>query len=324
MPWAAAAAIGGALISADSSRSASNKQSDAARYSADIQKQMYDQTRSDYAPYREAGYSALGRLSDLLGLSGNTKAEGYGSLLDRFTGADLTNDPGYKFRLQQGQDALENSAAARGGLLSGAGGRALTEYGQNFASNEYQNAYNRFKSDQNDIFNRLSGVSGTGQTATQQVGQFGANYAGAAGNAAMQGANAAAAGQMAGANAFSNAFNYAGALGQRNYPLFGGSGYTQPGANGAYSNPYGDGMGIDPNNYLGGYQSAGDYSDPDLKEDVRLIGRRADGLGVYVFRYLWSLYERTGFMADEVESLYPQAVTRDPVGFLKVNYAMVP
>lgn len=325
----AAAVIGTGLASAaiasDSARSAANKQSGAAKDANKLQWDIFNQQREDQAPYRQAGYSALGRLSDLLGLSGNTKADGYGSLLDRFNGQDLQNDPGYQFRLQQGQDALENSAAARGGLFSGAAGKALTEYGQGFASNEYQNAYNRFKSDQNDTFNRLSGVAGTGQTATQQVGQAGQNYANQAGSNMIGGANAQAAAGLAQGNAWGGAFNQFGAMAQRGgMGNYFGSSYTTPGYNGAYSNPYGDGMGVDPNNYLGGYASAGDYSDPALKTDVVMVGRRDDGLGIYEFQYVWGGPRRVGLMADEVESLYPNAVSRDHAGYRLVDYSKVP
>lgn len=319
------AAVAGAAIAADASRSAGNKQADATRDANRVQWDIYEQQREDQTPYREAGYDALGRLSDLLGLSGNTKAQGYGSLLAKFSGDDLQDDPGYQFRLEQGKDALENSAAARGGLFSGAAGKALTEYGQGFASNEYLNAYNRFKSDQNDTFTRLSGIAGTGQTATQQVGQAGQNYANQYGSNAIGGANAQAASGMAQGNAFTGAINQIGAFGQQGgFGNLFGSSYTTPGPSGAYTNPYGSGAGVDPNNYLGGYASAGDYSDPGLKTDVVRIGVRDDGLGVYEFRYLWSGEKKFGLMADEVEKRYPHAVSRDPVGFSKVDYSKVP
>lgn len=105
----------------------------------------------------------------------------YGSLLRSFTANDFQTDPGYQFRIEQGQKQLEGSAAARGGLLSGAAAKALTKYNQDFASNEYSNAYNRFNNDQNTIFNRLAGISGVGQTATNQLQSAGSNAASAMG-----------------------------------------------------------------------------------------------------------------------------------------------
>lgn len=106
------------------------------------------------------------------------------------------NDPGYQFRLQQGQKALENSAAARGGLLSGGTGKALQQFGQDYASNEYGNVYNRalgqfqqryniFQNNQANLFNRLSALAGGGQVAAsnlasgqlQSANQIGNTYA---------------------------------------------------------------------------------------------------------------------------------------------------
>jgi hypothetical protein len=129
MPWAVVGAIGGALITSDASKSASNKQSDAGRYAADMQWKMYDQTRQDQAPYREAGYGALAQLQQLLGLGGDKNAANYGMLTRQFTGENLQSDPGYQFGLNQGTTALQHSAAARGGLYSGATMKALERYG---------------------------------------------------------------------------------------------------------------------------------------------------------------------------------------------------
>jgi len=67
-------------------------------------------------------------------------------------------DPGYLFRLSEGQKVLENSAAARGGLLSGQTGKALQQYGQNFASNEFGNIYDRYNRAYADAFNRQGGL----------------------------------------------------------------------------------------------------------------------------------------------------------------------
>jgi hypothetical protein len=61
----------------------------------------------------------------------------------KFRAEDLQVDPGYGFRLSEGLKALERSAAARGGLLSGGTGKALTRYGQEMASQEFGNAFNR-------------------------------------------------------------------------------------------------------------------------------------------------------------------------------------
>lgn len=94
------------------------------------------------------------------------------------------NDPGYAFRLKEGTRLLENSAAARGGLLTGSTANDLQKYGQEFASNEYGNVYNRalteyqqrynvFQQNQSNLYNRLAGISGMGQTATGQLSSAG-------------------------------------------------------------------------------------------------------------------------------------------------------
>jgi hypothetical protein len=109
----------------------------------------------------------------------------FGSLAKRFTLDDFIKEPGYDFRLNEGNQALDRSASARGNLFSGAQAKALTDYNQDFASNEYGNAYNRFTADQGNLYNRLSGIVGGGQQALQnQTGLYGnaANYAIGAGN----------------------------------------------------------------------------------------------------------------------------------------------
>jgi hypothetical protein len=116
-------------------------------------------------------------------------------------------DPGYAFRMAEGQKALERSAAARGGLNSGATLKALNRYGQDFASNEYQNAYNRFNSDRDRRFGRLSHIAGLGFNATANVGSAGQNYANQYGANVTGAANAAGAAEMAKANAWSGAIS---------------------------------------------------------------------------------------------------------------------
>jgi hypothetical protein len=108
--------------------------------------------------------------------SGLVRGDGQGDLTRDFSMADFQKDPGYQFRMQEGQKAIERSAAARGGLNSGATLKALSRYGQDFASNEYTNAYNRFNSDRDRRFNRLSSLAGIGQTASGQLMQAGQNY----------------------------------------------------------------------------------------------------------------------------------------------------
>lgn len=128
---------------------------------------------------------------------------------------NFTADPGYQFRIGEGQKQIESSAAARGGLLSGAAAKALTKYNQNFASNEYGNAFNRFQTDQNSAFNRfqtqqsnqfnrLATLAGVGQNATNATQAAGQNFATGAGNAAQYGGDARASGYAGQANALAS------------------------------------------------------------------------------------------------------------------------
>lgn len=128
-------------------------------------------------------------------------------LTRKFSMADYQEDPGYQFRLQQGQKALERSAAARGGLSNGGTIRGLSDYAQGSASQEYQNAYNRFNNDQSNRFNRLASLSGMGQTANAAMGSAGQNYANQVGQNSMGAANAQGAAGMAQAGAWGNALS---------------------------------------------------------------------------------------------------------------------
>lgn len=183
----AVAGVGSAVIGSKASSKAAEEQANAAKSAAQLQKESADQalayqkekdaqSRADLEPWRAAGAGALGQLSDLM--------KPGGALTQKFqapTGADMQNQPGYQFRLREGQQALERSAAARGGLLSGGTAKALTQYGQDYASGEYGNVYNRafnaFQTDQSNQYNRLAGLAGTGQTAATTLGAQGQNSA---------------------------------------------------------------------------------------------------------------------------------------------------
>jgi hypothetical protein len=144
----------------------------------------------------------------------------FGSLNKQFGAGDFNADPGYQWRLAQGQKGIDRSMAARGGLLSGAAVKASADYNQGAASQEYGNAYNRFNQDQNSQYNRLAGMIGTGQHAADYAGGLGSNLssnnanlrAGNAlnvGNNLIQGANARAGGYMVQGRAASNMANEA-------------------------------------------------------------------------------------------------------------------
>lgn len=139
-----------------------------------------------------------------------------GKFTDTFTPNDLAMDPSYKWRLQQGSQALNASAAARGMLGSGQNLKDITNYAQDAASQEYQNAYNRFNTNQSNLYNRIASLAGVGQTATNAIGAAGQTAAGNmgqntmtgaanSGNYLTSGAAAQAGGQVGASNALSGA-----------------------------------------------------------------------------------------------------------------------
>lgn len=165
---------------AKAAKEAGQMQADSSKYAADIAQKQFEQTRQDQMPWLEAGQKALGGLSDML----------YGDP------SKFVNDPSYQWRKQQGMDGIESSAAASGGLLSGAALKSLNGHNSSLASQEYSNA-----------FNRLSGMAGTGQSTANAIGNFGANNALNQGNAAIGGANAQANGIVGAANSRQQGFN---------------------------------------------------------------------------------------------------------------------
>ena len=110
-------------------------------------------------------------------------------------------DPGYAFRLSEGQKALERSAAARGGLLSGGTGKALQRFGQEMGSQEYTNAFNRYQIENKAKLNPLQSLTGMGQTTAQQLGSAGQTMASNIGNNIGSAAAARASGYVGTANA---------------------------------------------------------------------------------------------------------------------------
>lgn len=89
----------------------------------------------------------------------------------KFTPGDLTQDPGYQFQLQQGDQALGRQESAKGGYFSGAALKAAQDYGQGLAGTTYNNAYNRWLQQNNQNI----GVAGDLSGLDQQGGNVRAN-----------------------------------------------------------------------------------------------------------------------------------------------------
>jgi hypothetical protein len=157
---------------------------------------MFERNVELNAPFREAGITALNKLVPLA-----TEYTPFG--MNQFQA-----DPGYSFRMSEGMKGLERSAAARGGLLSGATLKGIQRFGQDLGSQEYQNAFNRYQTERQARLNPLQSLAGVGQTTSQQLGAAGTQMAGNVGNLMTSGAAARASGYVGGANALT------GALGQ--------------------------------------------------------------------------------------------------------------
>lgn len=211
MAWIVGGAIaGGALLGAVASDSAAGAQAGAAHGATDAQLAMYNTSRADMEPWKVAGQNSLNHMLYLMGIEtpgGVTKAPGdetyWGSLTKPFSMKDYQEDPGYGFRLKEGMKALEHSASAKGNLLSGGMMKGISRYSQDYASNEYANAYNRYNQNQANLFNRYAAISGVGQTTAQQTGAMGVQTGANVGNSMMAAGNARASGYIGGANAIS-------------------------------------------------------------------------------------------------------------------------
>ena len=181
----AAAILGAAVIGGAASASASSKaaktQAKAAEQATAAQKDALDKQIALQEPFRQGGLTAQNEIMQLLGIGGDKAAAGYGSLGKSFGASDFQQDPGYAFRQSEGMKALERSAAARGNLLSGSTLKGVQRFGQDLASQEYQNAFNRYQVERSAKLNPLQSLMGSGQSATNVMtgatGQFGQNEA---------------------------------------------------------------------------------------------------------------------------------------------------
>ncbi len=255
-------AVGAGLYSADKSAHAAEQaaaqQKSAADAAQDYQKEQYGQTREDVAaqqatnqaailaqqqqnqanlaPYMQTGTSANNQLGYLLGLGGSDTSGGAlggaGSLGKNFTIADYEADPGYAFRLAEGQKALDRVTSAKGKYFSGGAVKSLSDYNQGTASQEFGNAYNRYVQNQNNLYSKLSGVSSQGQNAASGLSNLNTSLTGTGVNSGNQltntlanaatnnanqvgdyltgAGNAIAAGTVGGANAWTTGLQNAG------------------------------------------------------------------------------------------------------------------
>jgi hypothetical protein len=193
----AAATVAGGLLQSNSANKAVDAQQAATDAAIAEQRRQYDLTRADYAPYREAGTNALTQLQTGI----NTPT----------TAADVMQDPGYQFGLDQGQQAIDRKIAASGGRVSGASIKAASQYGTNYATTGYGAADSR----RNERLNRLAALAGIGQTATAGTNALNQNSTNNTSNLVSSQGNATGAANLAQGNIWANSLNQLGAIGQR-------------------------------------------------------------------------------------------------------------
>ena len=219
MTWVAVAIGGSAVLGymgakkqAGAAETASELQYQATNEAAKQQREMFDILNAQQAPYRTAGTGALTRISDMMPQLTQVP-EGY----KPFTAADLKTNlaPNYEFMLGQGL------GATRQALNVGGGGsnveRGGVKFAQDYASNAYQNAldnymrqeaqkFNQQQTGLGNVYNRLAGIAGIGQTAVGQTANLGTGTAANLGQLSIGGASAIGAGQIGAANAMAGGY----------------------------------------------------------------------------------------------------------------------
>jgi len=171
--------------SADATQQASQQASDTslevAGMNNELAREQYAQTREDQEPWRLAGERALQTIEQAPDFKFDTST--FKELASKGSDFDFNpkefvfeKDPSYEFRKQEGINALDRSGASRGRVLSGAQDRAVTRYGSNLASTEYQNAFNRHQGSEMDRYNMESGEYNTNmnRTSAKAMNQYNA------------------------------------------------------------------------------------------------------------------------------------------------------
>jgi len=207
----------GAQVAA--SKSAAQLQHEDQQAALDEQRRQFDITQGNLAPFLKVGTSAVNTLGGLLSTPGQGLLTPFTGQFQAPTAEQARATPGYQFQTEEGQKAIQNSAAASGGLLSTGSLKALTGFSQgladttysdtyNRAFNEYLQGYNQFQNNQANEFNRLAAASGMGQTTATTLGNLGQQSASNIANTYLTGGQQIANSLLYGGNA--RASGYAG------------------------------------------------------------------------------------------------------------------
>jgi hypothetical protein len=191
MTWGVTAIAASTAIGAYGANKAAKAQLQGAREGAAAEREMFERQVELQEPFRQVGVNAL---PDLVAAS----------RYDPFTLEKFQADPGYAFRMREGLKALDRTAAARGGLLSGAQLRGVTRFGQELGSQEFGNAFNRYNIGFQNRINPLQSLAGVGQTSTNTLSNAAGQLGSSLSNLAVGAGNARASGYAGTANALAS------------------------------------------------------------------------------------------------------------------------
>lgn len=177
------------------------------RLARERQQKATDYAQEQLQPYSDVGGLGLTRLQQYMGLGGDASSQGYGSLMETYSPDKFAQDPSYQFRLDEGQKGIERAMAARGKTFSPEAVKALADYNQRMASQEYGSAYDRYTADQTNTYNRLASIVGMGQTQAANLGNLELGNAAQISNFAMNLENARQAAAEGRANRAQGMFN---------------------------------------------------------------------------------------------------------------------
>jgi len=163
--WAAGAAVVAGAVKTYGAQQGMKAQKKAGKQGIAEHEKAYEDQKALQSPYLDAGTTSQNRLMDYMGLGKDPNAPDFGKYARDFGASDFQADPGYQFRLKEGLKELDRKAAMHGGSLGGNALRAGQEYGQNMASQEYQNAFNRYQTNRTNQLDPLSFMIGGGRNA---------------------------------------------------------------------------------------------------------------------------------------------------------------
>lgn len=304
MPWGVAAAAVAAGGAAATSNKASKAQQAGVGAANALTQGMYDDTKARNDPFYYAGTEALSLLQQRLP-----------RLTAGYDASKLTSEPGYQFGLDQSQQALERSLAARGRSSSGAAMKAATEYAQNYATSKLNDAWTRQQQGNQQEYNMLAGLVGTGQASANQTAAAGMQAASTMGNNILGGANAQAANYLNQGNILGNAVNQGVSLYNNRNRATAPGWSSAGGGSGTWLDGYGGGAATDGTSLLQGYADGGEVIPmrrPEPKVGTKAPARKGGGGGLSRDAVLAALNaaddEARMAQAPRVNPLNPRAV----------------